>query len=77
MKDNYKARGWIVVFAGLGVNLVLGILYAWGIKSAALIDHLGWNATMTQIPYMLACFVFALSMMPGASYKTNMVQKRL
>ncbi len=58
-------RGWIVTFAGLGVNLVLGILYAWGVISAALIDHLGWTATMTQIPYMLACVMFALSMVPG------------
>ncbi len=60
-----EKRGWIVTFAGLGVNLVLGILYAWGVISAALIDNLGWTATMTQIPYMLACVVFAMSMVPG------------
>lgn len=57
--------GWVVVFAGLGVNLVLGVLYAWGVISAALIDRQGWSATMTQIPYMVACAVFALSMVPG------------
>ncbi len=60
-----ERRGWIVTFAGLGVNLILGVLYAWGVISAALIDNLGWTATMTQIPYMLACVVFALSMVPG------------
>ncbi|MDW7671618.1 MAG: OFA family MFS transporter [Bacillota bacterium] len=57
--------GWIVTMAGLGVNLMLGVLYAWGVISAALIDQLGWTATMTQIPYMVACAVFALSMVPG------------
>ncbi len=57
--------GWIVVLAGLGVNLALGVLYAWGVISAALIDQLGWSATATQIPYMVACAVFALSMVPG------------
>jgi OFA family oxalate/formate antiporter-like MFS transporter len=59
------STGWIVTFAGLGVNLMLGVLYAWGVKSAALIDQLGWTATQTQIPYMVACAVFALSMAPG------------
>jgi len=64
MEKSYN-RGWIVTFAGLGVNLMLGVLYAWGVISAALIDQLGWKATMTQIPYMVACALFAFSMVPG------------
>lgn len=58
-------RGIIVTIAGLGVNLALGVLYAWGVISAALIDKLGWSATQTQLPYMMACACFALSMVPG------------
>jgi OFA family oxalate/formate antiporter-like MFS transporter len=58
-------RGTIVTLAGLGVNLTLGVLYAWGVISAALIDKLGWSATQTQIPYMMACACFAFSMVPG------------
>ena len=58
-------RGRLVTLAGLGVNLCLGVLYAWGIISAALIDQLGWSATQTQLPYMMACACFALSMVPG------------
>ncbi len=67
MSEKHKALepGWVVVLAGLGVNLALGVLYAWGVISAALIDQLGWSATTTQIPYMVACAVFALSMVPG------------
>ena len=56
---------WVVVMAGVGVNTTLGILPSWGIFSAALIDQYGWTATMTQIPYMLASAMFALSMIPG------------
>ncbi len=56
---------WVVVMAGVGVNTTLGILPSWGIFSAALIDQFGWTATMTQIPYMLASAMFALSMIPG------------
>lgn len=57
--------GSAVVLAGFGVNLCLGVLYAWGVISAALIDRMGWTATQTQLPYMTACACFALSMVPG------------
>ncbi len=65
MRNKGFEPGWVVTLAGLGVNLVLGMLYAWSVISAALIDQLGWSATATQIPYMVACAVFALSMVPG------------
>ena len=61
----FKNRGSIVTMAGLGVNLALGVLYAWSVISAALIDKLGWSVTQTQIPYMMACACFAFSMVPG------------
>lgn len=57
--------GIVVALAGFGVNLCLGVLYAWGVISAALIDQMGWTATQTQLPYMAACACFALSMVPG------------
>jgi len=60
-----RKYGWVVTFAGLGVNLILGVLYAWSIISADLIDRLNWTATMSQIPYMVACVIFAFSMIPG------------
>ncbi len=69
MKSIGMKPGWVVTLAGLGVNLILGVLYAWGVISAALIDQLGWSATMTQIPYMVACAVFALSMIPGGRFQ--------
>ncbi len=69
MKKRGLDPGWVVTLAGLGVNLILGVLYAWGVISAALIDQLGWSATMTQIPYMVACAVFALSMIPGGRFQ--------
>ncbi|MDP3488281.1 MAG: OFA family MFS transporter [Bacillota bacterium] len=58
-------RGTVVTLAGLGINLVFGMLYVWGVISAALIDKLGWTATQTQIPFMLACASFAFIMGPG------------
>ena len=61
----YLSKAWKTVLAGFGVNLSLGVLYSWGVISAALIDNYQWTATQTQIPYMVASVVFALSMIPG------------
>ena len=61
----YLSKAQKTVLAGFGVNLSLGVLYSWGVISAALIDNYQWTATQTQIPYMVASVVFALSMIPG------------
>lgn len=65
METQKMNPGWVVAFAGLGINLALGVLYAWGVIASELRTGLGWSATWTQIPYMVACAVFALSMVPG------------
>lgn len=65
MLKGLQSNPWITVFAGLGVNLTLGFLYAWGVIAAALVKNFGWSATQTQIPYMLASLIFALSMVPA------------
>jgi len=68
-------KAWLVVYSGLGVNLTLGVLYSWSIISAALIDNYGWSATQTQIPYMLASAVFALTMVPGGKLQDRLGPK--
>jgi OFA family oxalate/formate antiporter-like MFS transporter len=70
-------RGKIVATAGFGVNLCLGVLYAWGVISAALIDHLDWTVTQTQLPYMFACAFFALSMVPGGHLQDRLGPRRV
>ena len=72
-------RAWIVVFAGMTINLCLGILYAWSVWAKALIDvdkqgqvmegvNAGWtyltNAEAAT-PYSLCIIIFALMMIPG------------
>ena len=34
-------RGWSVTFAGLGINLALGILYAWSLIKGAIEKEFG------------------------------------
>lgn len=62
--QHLKHKGWIVTFSGLGVNLALGVLYSWGVFASALRAE-GWTSTQSQIPYMIACAVFAILMVPG------------
>lgn len=57
-----RNRGWTVAFAGLGINLALGILYTWSmIKEAIKIDF-GWQGSQLNDPYALCCLVFAGAM---------------
>lgn len=67
MSDTKSTRGWVVVLAGLGINLALGVLYAWSVVAKQLTlptDEGGWGWTSGEasVPYAVACGVFALSM---------------
>jgi MFS transporter, OFA family, oxalate/formate antiporter len=55
-------RGWLVTFAGTGINLALGVLYAWSIFKGAIERDFGWNPARLNDPYALCCLTFAFSM---------------
>jgi len=55
-------RGWVVTFAGTGINLALGILYAWSVFKAAIATDFGWQEERLNDPYALCCLVFAFAM---------------
>jgi nitrate/nitrite transporter NarK len=64
-----KNHGWTVTFSGTGINLALGILYAWSIFKGAIktsIDKGGpgaftWDPASLNDPYALCCLVFAFA----------------
>lgn len=60
-----KSHGWRVTFAGLGINLALGILYTWSVISKGIPEDWGWTETDKSLPYMVACLVFSLIMVPA------------
>lgn len=62
MNRTTASRGWRVTLAGLGINLALGVLYAWSVVAKSLIAEWGWTAGAASVPYALAVGVFALSM---------------
>jgi len=58
-------HGWRVTFSGMGINLALGILYTWSVISSRIPEQWGWNEDDKSLPYMIACLVFCLIMVPA------------
>ncbi len=58
-------KGWTVTLAGTGINLALGVLYAWSVISKEITRAWGWNETQAALPYSVAIALFALSMVPA------------
>ena len=59
--QNSLMRGWTVVLAGTGINLALGILYAYSMLKG----DIGKMFDGAGDPYAVACLSFALSMIIG------------
>ncbi|MEJ5237806.1 L-lactate MFS transporter [Limisphaera sp. VF-2] len=55
-------RGWVVTFAGTGINLALGVLYTWSLFKGAIEQQFGWKGEQLNDPYALCCLVFAFTM---------------
>jgi OFA family oxalate/formate antiporter-like MFS transporter len=49
----------------MGINLALGILYTWSVISKRVPEEWGWNEDDKSLPYMIACLVFSLIMVPA------------
>ena len=73
MEQTSYAKGWIVAFSGMSINLALGILYAWSIFKQAILtsitanvpDGFHWAPVSANDPYALACLMFAFAMILG------------
>ncbi len=70
MEQQAKNKGWIVTFAGTGINLALGVLYAWsvvraGIEAQVKAGKWDWAETALNDPYAVAVLVFAFVMVPA------------
>jgi len=66
--SSYK-KGWSVAAAGTGINLALGVLYAWSIFKADLVANYGFTEFQASLPYMVACGFFAIMMVPAGHWQ--------
>ncbi|MFA7059615.1 MAG: OFA family MFS transporter [Pedobacter sp.] len=70
MTQSESNKGWVVTLSGTGINLALGILYAWSIFKAAISDSIKnggpdaftWDKASINDPYALSCLLFAFAM---------------
>jgi OFA family oxalate/formate antiporter-like MFS transporter len=87
--QSVPAQAWITVFAGMAINLCLGILYAWSLWQSALVDvdkagqtmtgiNAGWvylNNAQAATPFSLCVIIFALFMIPGGRIQDKISPK--
>jgi len=70
MSEVVKNKGWSVAMAGMGINLALGILYAWSMFKGAIAESIkaggegafAWDLAKLNDPYAMCCLVFAFAM---------------
>ncbi|MDD4226042.1 MAG: OFA family MFS transporter [Mariniphaga sp.] len=62
MKKSNNFAGWTITYAALGINLFLGLLYAWGVFQKALVNDWGWSNTTASLPYTVSAAIFAFMM---------------
>lgn len=60
-----RETGWIVTFAGTGINLALGVLYTWSVIAEGVPRQWNWSQSDKSWPYAVACLVFSLVMVPA------------
>ena len=60
-----NTSGWKVAAAGTGINLALGVLYAWSIFKSAIEKDFGWRPEQLNDPYAVCCLVFSFVMILG------------
>lgn len=63
-------KGWIVTLSGMGLNLALGVLYAWSVFGKQFTESIQnggfeWTKTQASLPYTIAIAFFALIMVPA------------
>lgn len=75
--ETIKNHGWRVAFAGMGINLALGILYTWSVISKHVPDEWGWNEDDKSLPYMVACLIFSLVMVPAGRMQDKLGPRRV
>jgi len=56
-------KGLVILTAGTGINLTLGVLYSWSVIQKALVNDLGWTHSAASTPYTVAIIVFASALL--------------
>jgi len=75
VQTEFKNHGWRVTFAGMGINLALGVLYTWSVISGGVPEEWGWSQSDKSLPYSVACLVFCLIMIPAGRMQDKLTPR--
>ena len=67
-----RSRGWAVVLAGTGINLILGSLYAWSVVGRALVGQWHWSRADAALPFSISTLCFAFTMIFAGWWQDKM-----
>jgi OFA family oxalate/formate antiporter-like MFS transporter len=57
-----NTTGWVITSAALGINLLLGLLYAWSVFKKALCTEWHWDNVTASLPFTVSAAIFAFMM---------------
>lgn len=63
--ENSSRNGWIVVLAGLCINLTMGFLYAWSVVRGGIPEAWGWSNADKALPFSVICIAITIAMIPA------------
>ena len=66
------ARRWGIVAAATSINLILGVLYAWGVIGKALVSQWHWSKAAASLPFTASTGAFAFTMVFAGRYQDKM-----
>lgn len=67
-ETNIRARAFLVLLSAVGLNLILGIHYAWSIISRTLTaEAIGWSNQEAALPFTVASLLFPLALLGAGS----------
>jgi len=72
-----KNKGWTVALAALSINLVLGVLYAWGVLAKALVINWHWTKAQAALPFTVSTAAFAIMMIFAGRLQDKIGPKKI
>ncbi len=60
-----EGNGWMVVFAGVCINLTMGFLYAWSVVRGGIPESWGWSNADKALPFSVICIAITIAMIPA------------
>ena len=69
-------RAFKILAASVGINLCMGVLYAWSVLSTALVE-MGWSNADAGMPYTIAIVTFAAGVLIAGTLQDRMGPRNL